>query len=327
MNQAPPPPPGPGTARVRVLRVGVCGTDLHAFAGRQPMIRYPLVLGHELAVELVELGPDAPPNAPLPGTLCTVVPYLSCGDCVACRRGLTNACVQLKVLGVHVDGGLTEYMNLPVDLLVPAGDLPPEHVALVEMLAVGEHAAVRAAPEPGEPVLVVGVGPIGLAAAAALKRLGVRLALHDVSEERVAFAAARGLGTPVRAGDEDLEGRVAEAFGGELPRLVVEATGHAGSMVAAPALLAPGGRLVLVGHTGGALPFDNQTLHRRELTVLASRNATPSDFANVLAGLRDGSVDVTGWVTHRAPLEDVPAALPAWVQRPAGLVKAVVEVA
>lgn len=320
-----PGPPGSGEAQVRVLRVGVCGTDLHAFAGRQPMMAYPVVLGHELSVQVVSLGPDAPLDAAAPGTLCTLIPYVNCEDCIACERGLTNACVRLEVLGVHVDGGLTEVLNVPARLLLPAEGLDPEAVALVEMLAIGEHAARRADVSETDRVLIVGCGPIGMGAAAAANRRTTHVSLHDRDAGRLRFAAGLGLGAPVDAG-EDLRAAAATVLGG-LPDVVIDATGNAASMVSAAGLLGPGGRLALVGHTGGQLAFDNQTLHRSELTVLACRNATRADFHAVLEDLRAGRTDTTSWITHRVDLEELPSALPGWVERPAGLVKALVEVA
>lgn len=326
----PPAAPGPGEAQVRVLRVGVCGTDLHAFAGSQPMIAYPVVLGHELAVEVVALGPPeggAPLDPVAPGDLCAVIPYVNCDSCTACDRGRPNACTRLQVLGVHVDGGLAELINVPARLLVRTPGLRADVVALVEMLAIGEHAAARVELAPGESALVIGAGPIGLGVAAAAKRRGAEVALHDLDASRLAYGADAGLGKAVRAdGSADLRQALLAALG-RLPDVVFDATGSAASMSGAPALVAPGGRLALVGHTGGALTFDNQVLHRAELTVLACRNATRTDFEAVIAGLRDCEPDVERWITHRAKLEEVVDALPDWVARPRGLVKAVVEVA
>lgn len=320
-----PPPPGEGEALVRVLRVGVCGTDLHAFHGDQPMVSYPRVLGHELAVEVLTVGPRVAGLEP--GDVCAVVPYVDCGTCLACRAGRPNACLNLRVLGVHVDGGMSDLLSVPARLLLRAGDLPVDAVAMVEMLAVGEHAAARASLAHDDRVLVVGAGPIGLAATAAARRRTPQVAVHDLDADRLAFVAAQRLARTVTAGAAgELRDAAAAALYGTPPNVVIDATGSTASMVAAASLLTPGGRLVLVGHTGGTLAFDNQTLHRLELTVLASRNATTIDFAAVLGDLRAGTLDVEPWVTHRARLEDVPGAFAAWTARPPGLVKALVEV-
>ena len=164
LTETPPPAgPGPGEAIVRVHRIGVCGTDLHAFKGEQPFFDYPRILGHELGVEVLALGPGGDPTGRIAvGTRCAVEPYLNCGRCVACRRGKPNRCVALRTLGVHTDGGMREAIALPLDKLHPAPTLSYEQLALVEMLGIGAHAVGRAAIEPGEWVLVVGAGPIGL---------------------------------------------------------------------------------------------------------------------------------------------------------------------
>lgn len=320
------PGPGelrPGEARVRVLRVGVCGTDLHAYTGDQPMIAYPVIPGHELAVEVTVVGDGV--DQPTVGSLCAVVPYVNCGNCEACSTGRTNACLHLKVLGVHVDGGMTEELNVPARLLVPAPGLHTDAVALVEMLAIGEHAVVRAGIGTEDRVTVVGAGPIGMGAAVAARRRTARVALVDVSEDRLRFAEERGLAIPVPSGAHLAE-RLAEAISGA-PTVVIDATGSARAMAASAGLLGPGGRLVLVGHTGGQLTFDNQTLHRRELTVLASRNATKDDFESVMTDLGSGRTDVADWVTHRSSLKEVPREMATWAARPPGLVKALVQVA
>ena len=320
-----PAPPGPGEALVSVLRVGICGTDLHAYRGTQPFIRYPVVLGHELAVQVLALGPEA--GAPLEvgvGDRCTVFPYMADDTCVACRAGKPNCCEALELLGVHVDGGLRERFVLPAALLVPAHDLDPEVAALVEMLAVGAHAVRRGAPTADENVLVLGAGPIGLSVAAFAKRAAGAVALFDLDPDRAAFARGLGLGRVVSPAMPDgLEDAVRAALDGELPHVVVDATGHPASMERAPRLARHGGRVVFVGHTAGALTFDNPTLHRRELTLVFSRNARRADFDEVLAALRGGEIDVRPWITTRSSATDLVERLPAWTGGGQGVVKAV----
>src|SRR4051812_45976817 len=162
VTEAPKPPaPGAGEALVRVGRVGICGTDLHAYRGRQPFFSYPRILGHELGVEVLAVGAGV--TGLEPGDRCAVEPYLDCGACLACRRGRTNCCAGLRVLGVHTDGGLRERITVPARKLHRSGRLSPEQLALVETLAVGCHAVGRAAPRADEACLVIGAGPIGLA--------------------------------------------------------------------------------------------------------------------------------------------------------------------
>lgn len=315
-------PPGHGEALVAVRRVGICGTDYHAFGGTQNFIAYPCVLGHELAVEVLEVGPGVTDVGP--GDLCAVLPYVSCGTCAACRRGRTNCCVRIEVLGVTRAGGLRERMVLPASLLFAGPGLTVDQLVLVETLGIGWHAVDRGAPGPEDDVLVLGAGPIGLAVAQAARARAAHVLVADVSPTRVAFAAASGL--EVVAVDGGLAGTVLERYDGDLPSLVVDASGNRASMEGAFGLVGAGGTLVLVGHTTGELTFQNPGFHARELDVRASRNATPADWAQVMSGVRDGSLDAVGWVNHRTTLAAVADDLPRLAGSPGDVVKAVVEV-
>lgn len=333
--------PGEGQALVRVLRVGICGTDLHAYRGEQPLMAYPVVLGHELAVEVTALGPGCEPMAAREGDRCTVIPYLSDGDCDACRRGRPNCCEHLEVLGVHRDGGMRERMVVPADALVPANDLDPEAACLVEMLSIGAHAVRRAELAADDTVLVIGGGPIGMSVLSFARLRAARLAVAEVSTERLGFLRAAGLAGSVidMSSAAAVEGRRGGAgatlhpaepalrahFGGRLPTVVIDATGNASSMQAALGLVAHGGRLVLVGHTKGNLSFHNPTLHTREVAVLGSRNATREDVGEVLAALRAGRVDPTPWITHRVSPDGLVRGLPGWTRPGSGVLKAVLE--
>ncbi len=314
--------PGPGEALVAVRRVGICGTDYHAFGGTQNFITYPCVLGHELAVEVLEVGSGVTGVAP--GDLCAVLPYVSCGACAACRRGRTNCCVRIEVLGVTTAGGLRERMVLPASLLFGGAGLTLDQLVLVETLGIGWHAVDRGRPRPEDDVLVLGAGPIGLAVAQAACCRAARVLVADVSPSRVAFAAASGQQTLTV--DGDLAAAVLDRWDGNPPSIVVDASGNRASMEGAFGLVGPAGTLVLVGHTTGALSFHNPGFHARELDVRASRNATPADWAQVIRGVQDGSLDAVGWVNHRTTLAAVPEDLPRLADNPGDVVKAVVEV-
>lgn len=313
----------PGEALVRVHRVGVCGTDLHAFQGEQPFFSYPRVLGHELGAEVVEVPSGSALN---PGDPVVVVPYVACLQCVACRRARPNCCQHLRVLGVHTDGGMREYLPVPVRNLIPAPGLDFESMALVECLSIGAHAVRRAAVREGEDVLVVGAGPIGLGVLQFARAAGARTIAMDVVEERLAFwRDSLGGGDTVLAGEGARE-RLAELTRGDLPTVVVDATGHAGSMSAAPELCAHSGRLVYVGLTKQDITFPHTSLHARELDLLASRNATAEDFRTVIDALREGTVTPSCMITHRASLEEAVASFPDWIRPEAGVIKAMLEV-
>ncbi|MEM9790545.1 MAG: zinc-binding alcohol dehydrogenase family protein [Planctomycetota bacterium] len=306
--------PGPGEARVRIRRIGVCGTDLHAFRGRQPFFAYPRVLGHELAVEVDAVGPGVADG--LVGRRCAVRPYINDEASRASRRGKTNCCPSMRVLGVHVDGGMRPSMSVPARLLHPVdeGTLGLDAVALVEPLAIGCHAVRRAAPTPTDRVLVIGAGPIGMAALQFARRSCESLTLLDLSEQRLAFCRDR-------LGVEDVAAVLAEDRRFDC---VFDATGSPASMQKAFDYVDHGGRLTFVGLHTGDVVFHDPLFHAREMTLLASRNATADDFALVLASLADGSVDADAMVTRRLAFDDLDERFET-LYDDAGLVKAVVE--
>jgi 2-desacetyl-2-hydroxyethyl bacteriochlorophyllide A dehydrogenase len=319
-----PGPPAAGIALVRIRRVGVCGTDFHAWFGRQPFFAYPRVLGHELGAEVVAVAADV--ATVQAGDRCAVEPYLDCGECNACRRGRGNCCTRLQVLGVHVDGGMREWLHVPARKLHASATLNLDTLALVETLSIGAHAVRRASPPAGSTVLVIGAGPIGLSVAAFARAAGAEVAVMDVNDARLAFCRSHlGATRTLQPAGDETPAAVRDVFGGELPLLVFDATGHRGSMEQAFALPAHGGTLVFVGLVQGDVSFRDPDFHRRELTLLASRNALPADFAQVIATLETGRLDVRPWITHRAALADVPASFPQWTAPEAGVVKAMIE--
>lgn len=319
---APAEPPA-GQARVRIRHIGICGTDLHAYRGRQTFFEYPRILGHELGVEIESLGPDDGSNAEAlaPGDVCCVEPYLFCGHCRACRHGKPNCCHNLQVLGVHVDGGMCEWLNVPVTRLHRSHRLRTEQLALVEPLCIGAHAMDRAELQDGETVLVVGCGPIGLATVQAALLQGATVRVVDVSTNRLAFCRSQyDVADAVTKWD-------VPPTDDRAPDVVFDCTGNPEAMMQSFEFAAHGGRLVLVGHYPGDLTFSDASFHRRELTVLASRNAEPDDFARIINLMENGRINVDDWISHRTTLDDLPQQFPTWLDPAGGTIKAVVSVA
>lgn len=320
-----PSAPLAGEALVRVHRVGICGTDIHAYGGRQPFFTYPRILGHELGVEVIAVGSGV--DNVRPGDRCAVEPYLNCGRCIACRRGKPNCCSDIRVLGVHVDGGMREQFVLPAAKLHVSTKLSYDQLALVETLGIGAHAVQRAALEPGETVAVIGAGPIGLTVIQFALAAGTRVLVLDVNPTRLAFCRDQ-LGIAEAIIDTrtvDPVARLRELTGGDLPTAVFDATGNPGSMAAAFRFPAHGGRLVFVGLFPGDLTFNDPEFHRRELTLLGSRNSRPDDFRRIIELVESGRVDTTPWITHRALFDEVPAVFPLLTKPETGVLKAVVE--
>lgn len=325
IDTAEPAAPGAGEALVRVHRIGVCGTDLHAFAGRQPFFTYPRILGHELGVEVVAVGAGVA-NVRV-GDRAAVEPYLNCGQCIACRRGKPNCCRTLKVLGVHVDGGHRPRFVVPAAKLHVSTRLSHDQLALVETLGIGAHAVGRARLEAGENVAVIGAGPIGLAVMQFAKAAGARVIAVDVSEPRLKFCRERmGVDAVIDARGGDVVAQLEALTGGDLPTAVFEATGSPKSMHQSFAFPAPGGRYILVGLVQADISFHDPDFHRRELTLLSSRNALPGEFTEIIRLIEAGKIDTTPWITHRATLAEVPAQLPTWAKPETGVIKAMIEV-
>ena len=322
-TDGPQPKPAAGEALVRVHRIGVCGTDLHAFAGKQPFFTYPRILGHELGVEVIDPGSD--PHGLKAGDRCSVEPYLNCGRCIACRRGKPNCCAELKVLGVHVDGGMRAAFNVPARKLHKSDKLSYEQLALVETLVIGAHAVERADIKPDDFVLVIGAGPIGLSVIQFVQVHGATLAVMDVSAPRREFCQKQlGVNHALGGGPEAV-GKLRAIGRGDLPTVVIDATGNPQSMMGTFDLPSPGGRIVFVGLFQGEVTFNDPNFHRRELTLLASRNALPGTFREIIALIEAGRIDTAPWITHRFELAETPVRFPELAGNPA-VIKTVITV-
>jgi 2-desacetyl-2-hydroxyethyl bacteriochlorophyllide A dehydrogenase len=318
-----PAKPASGEALVRIRRVGICGTDYHAFRGKQPFFLYPRVLGHELGVEVVEVG--AAVKSVKVGDRASVEPYFNCGTCIACRNGKSNCCANLKVLGVHIDGGMCEELLIPADKLHTSKKLSLDQLALVETLGIGAHAASRANLRKGEFALIIGAGPIGLSVVPFAQATGAKVIVTDINERRLAFCREQfGVEHTAVAG-ENLKADLEKIAGGDLPMAVFDVTGNPQSMMRAFDLLAPGGRLVFVGLFQGDVTFNDPNFHRREMTLLASRNSTSADFRHIIGLMESGKLDTTPWITHRAPRDEMPAQFDSWLKPESNVIKAVVE--
>jgi 2-desacetyl-2-hydroxyethyl bacteriochlorophyllide A dehydrogenase len=324
-RERPTPSAAPGQALVRIRRIGICGTDLHAFRGRQPYFSYPRVLGHELAGEIIALGEGV--TGLEPGDAVTVIPYLECGDCIACRSGRTNCCTALKVIGVHQDGGMQEIISMPADHLIKATGMSYDELALVECMAIGAHAVRRAGVNRGEDFLVIGAGPIGLGVMQFARIAGARVIALDLDEQRLELAGnwAR-VDAVVKGGDEQAKHLIDELTAGNGASAVFDATGSAQSMTRGFDYVAHGGRYLLVSIVDATISFYDPDFHRREMTLLSSRNATREDFLHVLRCLDEKRFDLTSLISHRCRFDRLVEEFDGWTSPGAGLVKGMVEI-
>ena len=315
----------PDEALLKVHRVGICGTDLHAFAGNQPFFTYPRILGHELGVEVVEIGSEVT-NVRV-GDRCSVEPYRNTTMDQAVRRGKTNCGENVSVLGVHEDGGMQEYIKFPAKYLHVSDKLSYDQLALVETLGIGCHAVNRAQVGKDDLVLVIGAGPIGLGTIQFAKAAGAPVVVLDLNEDRLAFCNKKiGVHGTVNAGEKNTEAAIRALFNGDLPTIVFDATGNRHSMKKAIEYVAFGGILVFIGLYIGDYSFHDPYFHRKEMTLMSSRNSLGHEFTQIISMIESGQIDTSPWVTHRASMEAMMNEFPGWIKPENKVIKAVLEI-
>ncbi len=323
---AEPAVPGAGQALVQTRRMGICGTDYSGYLGKMPFFRYPRIPGHELGVEVLAVGSDV--TNVKSGDACSVEPYMNCGSCYACRRGQSNCCETLDVIGVMIDGGLCERFLIRADKLHPSEKLTMEQLALVETLGIGCHATDRGNPGEGDHVLIIGAGPIGLATLEFTRLTGATITVMDQVPSRLEFCRdTYGIEhTVVFAGDGSEKEQMREITGGDMYALVTDATGSHRSMANALSYVAHTGTLVYVGITTEEIAFPHPALHRPEMTIRGSRNALPRDFTRIIGLIEDGTIDTRPWITHRTSFDAVIDEFETFTRPESGVIKAIVEV-
>ncbi|MFF3101273.1 zinc-binding alcohol dehydrogenase family protein [Viridibacillus arvi] len=288
---------------IHIKRIGICGTDIHAYGGNQPFFSYPRVLGHELAGEVSEIGRNV--EHLQVGDLVTIIPYVNCGQCAPCTAGKTNCCTNIQVIGVHADGGMGEYLTVPSKYVIKTNGLSLDNAAIVEPLSIGAHAVRRTNLTAGESVLVIGAGPIGIGVARFAKLQGATTFLMDLSEERLNFSKDWTDADAVFQPSEQVLDKLREKNNGQLPTIVFDATGNKHSMMKAFEYAEHGGTVVYVGLVKDTISFFDPDFHAKEMTLLGSRNATLEDFQYVIDSMQNGSVK-EGYVTKKITFEQTP---------------------
>jgi 2-desacetyl-2-hydroxyethyl bacteriochlorophyllide A dehydrogenase len=308
-REVPVPEPGPGEALVRMEKIGICGSDFHAFAGKHPIYTYPRVLGHELSGTVLKVSENN--HRIQPGDNCAIEPYMTCGKCRACAKGRNNCCEHIRVLGIHVDGGMQEFLSVPVELLHKSEKLTLDQLALVETLGIGAHAVSRGGVKSGEEVLVIGAGPIGVAVAQFAFAAGAVVHVVERNDWRRRFVERMGYAaTPTAAG--------------LTADVVFDATGSAEAMGESLKFVAAGGSLVYVGLTRDPICINDSLFHRREVTLLASRNSY-NLFPEIMRQIEEGKIDTSPWITDRLAISEVSSQFEHLPKRHT-LIKAIVDV-
>lgn len=310
-------------ALIRIRRVGICGTDLHAFEGTQPYFKYPRILGHELSAEIIDIAENSDFKK---GDSVTIVPYFYCGACIACRMGNPNCCVNLRVFGVHIDGGMSEFVTVPTYSLVGGDGLSTESLALIEPLAIGAHAVQRAAIKPNEFVLVIGAGPIGLGTMEFARVAGGKIIALDINEARLAFCKEKlKIIHTINGLSDNIIEKLKEITGGDMPTVVMDATGSLKAINSAFSYMAHTARYVLIGLQKESISFIHPEFHKREATLMSSRNALREDFEQVIASMKKGIVNPETYITHRVKFAEVKSEFPGWLVPGKGMIKTMVD--
>jgi Threonine dehydrogenase and related Zn-dependent dehydrogenases len=312
-----------GHAIIKIKLIGICGTDLHAFEGTQPYFQYPRILGHELAAELIAINGR---NDFEIGELVTFTPYFYCGKCIACRNQKPNACVNLKVCGVHQDGGMVEYLSVPSYSLIHGEGLSLDALALVEPLAIGAHGVRRAGVTKDEFVLVIGAGPIGLATMKFAQIAGGKVIALDINNNRLKFCKEQlNIEYSINAIDADVTQQLMNITKGDMPTVIIDATGNLKAINNAFQYMAHGGRYVLIGLQKQEVSFSHPEFHKREATLMSSRNATKEDFEFVIASIKRKAIDPASFITHRVLFKEVKDEFGGWLNPANGVIKAIIE--
>jgi 2-desacetyl-2-hydroxyethyl bacteriochlorophyllide A dehydrogenase len=310
----------PGHAIIKIKQVGICGTDLHAFEGTQPYFSYPRILGHEIAADLIEADGL---SGFVPGDKVSIIPYLHCGVCIACRNGKTNCCAAIQVCGVHTDGAMQEYYSVPNYTLINSDGLDYDALALLEPLAIGAHGIRRAAIKPGEFAMVMGAGPIGIGTMEFARIAGAQVIAMDVNEDRLLFCSANGKAAhTINPSREDVKKRLMEITSGDMPTMVIDATGNQKAINGSLQWLAHGGSIILIGLQKEPFGFSHPEFHKREATLMSSRNATREDFMQVIQAIKSGQINPSSYITHREKFEGVKQNFPHWLNPANGVIKA-----
>ena len=305
-----------------VRRIGLCGSDLNTFRGRNPLASYPRIPGHEIAATIVDPGAHAEWAA---GINVTLSPYAACGQCVACLRGRPNACRDNQTLGVQREGALTEFIAVPAEKLFRA-DLSLKELCLVEPLTVGFHAVGRGRVTADDAVAVFGCGGVGLGAIAGAAFRGARAIGVDMDDAKLEIARKAGAAQTINSKTHDLHAQLEELTNGRGPDVVIEAIGLPATYRAAVEEVAYAGRVVYIGWAKDQVLYETRPFVHKELDIMGSRNAVPEDFREVIRMLEAKRFPVDAAVTHVVPFEETPAILDEWNQEPQRFSKIMIEV-
>lgn len=309
---------------IKIKFVGFCGSDLSSYLGRNPMVNYPVIPGHEVAGTVEQKGSDVPDNLSL-GQKATVVPYTSCGSCPSCRRGRQNACQFNQTLGVQRNGAMSEYICVPWQKILTAEGLTMEELALTEPLTVGFHAASRGRVTKDDTVAILGCGMIGIGAIISAVETGARVIAIDVDDSKLELAKKLGVSASINSTTQNLEKELLELTYQDGPDVIIEAAGQPSTYLAAVGSVAFTGRVVCIGYAKEDIAFATKLFVQKEIDIMGSRNATSEDFKNVIKYLSKGSLPTDRLVSKVVSPMNTDSAMKQWADSPGKIFKILVD--
>ena len=313
-----------GEVLLRLSYVGFCGSDLSTYLGKNPMVKMPVIPGHEVGAVIEKVGADVPETLK-PGMTVTVNPYTNCGKCASCRNGRVNACQYNETLGVQRNGAMREYLVLPWQKVIPAGELSPRTCALIEPMSVGFHAVNRAQVTDIDVVVVIGCGMVGMGAIVRSALRGATVIAADIDDEKLALAKEMGATYTVNTKTEDVHARLQEMTSGFGPDVIIEAVGSPVTYQMAVNEVAFTGRVVCIGYAKTEVSFQTKLFVQKELDIRGSRNAQPSDFRAVIHYLERGTCPVDRLISREVSPEEASEAMQQWADNPGKVFRILVQ--
>jgi 2-desacetyl-2-hydroxyethyl bacteriochlorophyllide A dehydrogenase len=300
---------------LRLEYIGFCGSDLNTWLGKNPMVKMPVIPGHEVGAVIEKVGADVP-EILKPGMVVTCNPYTNCGKCASCRNQRVNACEHNETLGVQRNGAMREFIALPWEKIIPAGNLDPRTCALIEPMSVGFHAVTRAQVTDIDTVVVIGCGMVGLGAIVRSALRGATVIAADIDDEKLALAKELGATYTVNTKTEDAHAKLQEFTAGFGPDVIIEAVGSAPTYQMAVNEVAFTGRVICIGYAKTDVSFQTKFFVQKELDIRGSRNAQPADFRAVIHYLQRGTCPVDRLISNEVAPEDAPEAMRQWAENP-----------
>lgn len=309
---------------LKVKYVGFCGSDLNTFRGKNPMVSYPRIPGHEIAAVIEDTGKEVPDKFKI-GQKVTVVPYTNCGKCSSCKRERYNTCKFNQTLGVQRDGAMCEYIAVPWAKVITAEKLDLEKLVMVEPLTVGFHAIDRGEVTNKDTVMVLGCGMIGIGAIICAVVRGAKVIAVDIDKNKLSMVKKLGAAYTINFLEENLHMRIEKITSCLGPDVIIEAVGNTQTYLSAIDEISFAGRVVYIGYVKENVSFETKLFVQKEIDIRGSRNANPEDFQAVVNYLENISFDIKDLISERINMDQVFSTINKWSKNPGEILKIILE--